>query len=228
MLSLEELFDRGVGGGRCSKWRHYFEIYDRYLTPFRGKACTYLEIGVSQGGSLEILQEYLGPEAKIIGLDIKPECLQWARNGLEVLIGDQASPEFLGQVVAPKGPFDIIIDDGGHVPDQQLVSFMTLWPTLKEGGVYIVEDLHTSYWLGGQASRFGINFYDYARGLVEKLSAYHVDERLMERYALPYEQRASAVTLNNFAAQEIFGIHFYDSVIVFEKRHRKEPLTEWR
>ena len=80
MPSLEELFDRGTGG-RCSKWRHYFEIYDRYLTPFRGKACTYLEIGVSQGGSLEIFQEYLGSEAKIIGLDIKPECLQWARNG---------------------------------------------------------------------------------------------------------------------------------------------------
>jgi hypothetical protein len=227
MLSLEELFDRGTGG-RSSKWRHYFEIYERYFAPFRGKACTYLEIGVSQGGSLEIFKEYLGPDAKVIGLDINPDCLQWARNGLEVLIGDQASPEFMSQVVAPKGPFDLILDDGGHIPDQQLVSFLSLWPTLKEGGIYMVEDLHTSFWLGGQGSRFGINFYDFARGLVEKLSAYHVDERLMERYALAREVRSSSVSFNNFATSEIHGIHFYDSIIVFEKRRRIEPLNEWR
>ena len=228
MPSLEELFDSGAADGRCSKWRHYFEIYERYMGPFRGTACNYLEIGVSQGGSLELFQQYLGPEAKILGIDIKPECKQWERNGIEVLIGDQADPAFLSQAVAPKGPFDIILDDGGHVPDQQLVSFLTLFPILKEGGVYLVEDLHTSFWLGGQGSRFGINFYDFARGLVEKLSAYHVDERLMERYALPREQRQSAVGFENFAASEIFGIHFYDSVIAFEKRRRIEPLTEWR
>jgi hypothetical protein len=227
MPSLEELFDRGTGG-RSSKWRHYFEIYERYFAAYKGTDCTYLEIGVSQGGSLEIFQEYLGPKAKVIGLDINPECKQWERNGLEVLIGDQASPEFLNQMVAPKGPFDVILDDGGHIPDQQLVSFLSLWPTVKEGGIYMVEDLHTSFWLGGQGSRFGINFYDFARGLVEKLSAYHVDERLMERYLLPRDQRASAVAFNNFATSEIFGIHFYDSVIVFEKRRRIEPLNEMK
>jgi hypothetical protein len=226
MPTLEDLFDRGTGG-RCSKWRHYFEIYERYFAKFKDTDCSYLEIGVSQGGSLDIFQEYLGPKAKILGIDVNPECLQWGRNGMEVMIGDQADAAFMGQVAA-KGPFDMIVDDGGHIPDQQLVSFFSLFPTLKDGGVYLVEDLHSSSWLGGQGSRFGINFYDFARGLVEKLSAYHVDQRLLERYALQRDQRQGAVTFENFAITDIFGIHFYDSVIVFEKRKRLEPLNEIR
>jgi hypothetical protein len=227
MPTLEELFDRGTGG-RCTKWRHYFEIYERYLARFKGTDCVYLEIGVSQGGSLDIFREYLGDGARLVGLDVNPDCRQWARDKVDILIGDQADSAFLTEAVIPTGPFDIIIDDGGHIPDQQLVSFLTLFASLKEGGVYLVEDTHSTFWLGGQGSRFGINFYDFARGLVEKLSAYHVDQRLMERYALPYDQRSGAVTFQNFAITDIFGIHFYDSVIVFEKRKRLEPLTELR
>ncbi len=227
MPTLEELFDLGTGG-RCSKWRHYFEIYERYLSRFKDKPCTFLELGVAQGGSLEIFQTYLGPEARLIGVDVNPDCKQWERPGVAVLIGDQSDANFIGGVVAPKGPFDIIIDDGGHVADQQLVSFLTLFPQLKEGGVYLVEDLHTTFWLGAQGSRFGINFYDFARGLVEKLSLYHIDQRLFDRYRAPIEQREGAVTFDNFAVTDIFGIHFYDSVIVFEKRKRVEPSSEIR
>src|ERR1700719_2091673 len=164
MPSLEELFDRGTGG-RCSKWRHYFEIYERYFSRFKGTECAYLEIGVQLGGSLDIFKEYLGDRTRVVGVDLNPECKQWEREGVEILIGDQSDAAFMGGVVVPKGPFDIIIDDGGHIPDQQLVSFLTLFPHLKEGGVYLVEDLHTTFWLGGQTSRFGINFYDFARGL---------------------------------------------------------------
>jgi SAM-dependent methyltransferase len=225
--TLEELFDRGTGE-RCSKWRHYFEIYERYLARFRGTECSYLEIGVAKGGSLDLFQEYLGDRARIVGVDMNPDCKRHARDGIEVLIGDQADPAFMNGAVAPKGPFDIIIDDGGHIPDQQLVSFFALFPQLKEGGIYLVEDLHTTFWLGGQASRFGINFYDFARGLTEKLTLYHVDQRLMERYQTPREQRTGGVSFQNFAASDIFGIHFYDSVIVFEKRKRLEPLSELR
>ena len=227
MLSFEELFDRGTVGG-SSKWRHYFEIYDRYFSKFRGTDCTYLEIGVAKGGSLEIIREYLGPGARIVGVDVNPECKQYERDGIEIVIGDQASPHFMTETIASKGPFDIIIDDGGHIPDQQLVSFLALFQHLKEGGVYLVEDLHTTFWLGAQASRFGINFYDFARGLVEKLTLFHVDQRLMELYQTPRDQRTSKVTMQNFAATDILGIHFYDSVVVFEKRKRLEPLMEIR
>jgi hypothetical protein len=228
MTTLEELFDRGTGG-RCDKWRHYFAIYERYLHKFTGTSCTYLEIGVQRGGSLQIMQDYLGKNARIVGIDIDPACASLAKEGREVHIGDQSDTAFLASVTKQSGPFDIIIDDGSHVADHQIVSFFALFSALKEGGIYIVEDLHTAFWAGGyQASRYGLNFYDFARGLVDKLSLFHGDQRLSERYQQPYERRQGAVVINNFALNDLFGIHFYDSLIVFEKRRRREPLREVR
>ena len=227
MATLEELFDKGTGG-RCDKWRHYFEIYDRYLSKFVGKKCTSLEIGVQMGGSLQLMQEYLGSEARVIGVDIDPACAALRSVGREIYIGNQADAGFIGQLASDCGPFDIIIDDGGHVSDQEIVSFLILFPVLKEGGIYIVEDLHTTFWHGFQDSRYGINFYDFARGLVEKLSLLHIDQRLHGRYRQPLAQREGVVAVNNFAVSDIFAIHFYDSVVVFEKRKRTEPYCETR
>jgi cephalosporin hydroxylase len=228
MATLEELFDKGTGG-RCEKWRHYFEVYERYLQSFKNKPCSYLEIGVQQGGSLQIMAEYLGKQARIVGIDIDPACAELAKEGRVIHIGDQSDAAFLAGVAAASGPFDIIIDDGSHIADHQIVSFFTLFPALKEGGVYIVEDLHTTFWSGDyQASRYGLNFYDFARGLVEKLSLFHIDQRLFERYHQPYAERQGQMVMNNFALNEMFAIHFYDSQIVFEKRRRREPIEERR
>jgi hypothetical protein len=225
MARLEELFDAGTGG-RCIKWRHYFEIYERYLGKFVGTDVRYLEIGVQMGGSLHLMRRYLGEQATIIGVDVNPNCAILAREGLEVHIGSGDDAQFLGHLARERGPFDVIIDDGGHVPDQQLVSFLTLFPSLKEGGIYLVEDLHASFWQEFQNSRYGINFYDFAKGLVEKLSYYHIDHRFHEEFKKPYDQRVHPQKADNFAANEIFGVHFYDSIVVIEKRRRQEPSSE--
>ncbi len=227
MATIEELFDRGTGGN-CHKWRHYLPIYERYLRGFVGTPCTYLEIGVQRGGSLAIMQEYLGPEARIVGVDIDPSCQALRAEGREIYIGDQGDTAFLVGISNACGPFDIIVDDGGHTADQQITSFFALFNTLKNNGIYIVEDLHTSFWQGFQDSRYGINFYDFARGLVDKLSLYHQDRLLFDRYHTPRESRQGSVAINNFALNDIYGIHFYDSIVVFEKRHRIEPLSEKR
>lgn len=227
MSTFEELFDKGTGG-KCDKWRHYFEIYERYLRRFKDKPCTYLEIGVQNGGSLQIVQEYLGSDARVIGLDIDPACAALRENRREIYIGDQADMQFLAEVARKCGPFDIIVDDGGHVADQQIVSFLSLFPWLREGGVYFVEDLHTAFWGGYQASRFGFNFYDFAKGLIEKLSLFHLDQRLLDRYQLPRDSRSEKIEYRNFAASDVFSICFFDSMAVFEKRRRTEPLRERR
>lgn len=225
MATLEELFDRGTGG-RCEKWRHYFEIYERHLHKFVGEPCTYLEIGVRDGGSLQLFQDYLGAGARVIGIDIDPACSALREEGRDIRIGDQADPEFLGKLAKECGPFDVVIDDGCHIADAQIISFLTLFPWLKEGGVYVVEDLHTSFWRGFQSSRYGINFYDFAKGLIEKLSLFHIDPRLSERFRKPRAERKGILGIDNFAVNYIFGISFYDSMVVFEKRRRLEPLSE--
>jgi hypothetical protein len=223
---LEQRFVRGLGG-TCDKWRHYFEIYERHMGRFRNTTCTYLEIGVQRGGSLTLMQEYLGPQAKVVGIDIDPVCAN--TPGHKVYIGDQADAGFLGTVAEDVGPLDIVVDDGGHKPDQQLVSFLTLFPRLRFGGVYIVEDLHCSYWAGFGESRFGINFYDFAKGLTDKMAMWYLDRSFANNRAMkPREERQGSRQMGNFAAEQIFNISFYDSLVAFEKRSIREPLREVR
>jgi hypothetical protein len=147
-LSLNPLyafFAANRGGYPQDKWIHYFPIYDRYLANYRGRPVRVLEIGVFRGGGLEMLRHYLGPDAYLVGIDIDEVALAAASNH-RVEIGDQADPEFLLRVAEKHGPFDIVIDDGGHTMLQQIASVETLFPLLAEAGTYIVEDCHTSYW----------------------------------------------------------------------------------
>ena len=222
--SLKELWESRTDG-RCHKWVHYFEIYERYMSKFRNANPTYLEIGVQQGGSLDLMREYFG-QAKIIGIDIDPSCLQSMANGHDIFIGSQDNTCFLEDVAGKFDGFDIIVDDGGHTANQQITSFVTLFPHLKDGGVYIVEDLHVSqHWVGFQDSVLGINFLDYAKGLADKLSLWHMREDWFHnRYGQPLESRDNnGPKFNNFAVNQIFSISFYDSIIAIEKRAITEP-----
>jgi hypothetical protein len=227
MRALYEIF-LSRDDGRCDKWHHYFHIYERHLAKFRNTAVRYLEIGVQRGGSLSIMREYFGAEAKITGIDVDPLCANLEKEGSKIFIGDQADATFLQRVASDSGPFDVVIDDGGHTPHQQIVSFINLWPHIRVGGVYIVEDLHATFWPSYQQSGFGINFYDFAKGLTDKLSLWHLDPRSTERYRIPPEQRGQALTIQNFATHQIHCIAFYDSMVVFERADITEPQAEVR
>lgn len=226
MTTLKEIWDAGLQG-RCAKWEHYFEIYERYLSKFKGQDINYLEIGVQQGGSLDMIKTYFGEKVKTIGIDFDQNCEAVQDRGHRIFIGDQSNKDFLKTVVDEIGHFDIIIDDGGHTAGQQITSFNSLFPHLRYGGVYLVEDLHCSqYWVGYQHSELGINFLDYAKGLADKLSLYHMREEWFSgRYGVPLEQRGGGhIQYNNFAVNDIFSISFFDSIIAIEKRKMTEPF----
>lgn len=224
-LTLKEIWDAGLDG-RCAKWEHYFEIYERYISNFKNKEVNYLEIGVQAGGSLDMMKTYLGEKANIVGIDIDPSCKQMEQHGHKIYIGDQTDKKFLQDIAIENSGFDIIIDDGGHVSGQQIASFNALFPFLKYGGVYIVEDLHCSqYWIGYQSSELGINFLDYAKGLADKLSLWHMREEWFHyRYSQQLHNRLpNHIRYDNFAVNDIYSINFFDSMVVVEKRRRTEP-----
>ena len=125
---------------------HYFDIYHRHLKRFRGRAVKVVEFGVSLGGSAQMWREYFGPRAQLYGIDRDRRCKQWEAPWFQVFIGDQADRAFLHQVAQQIGRVDIVIDDGGHHPDQQIATFEEFYPLIKPGGVFLIEDLHTSYW----------------------------------------------------------------------------------
>lgn len=138
---LEMYFDNNLEGPGIWKWRHYFPIYERHFSRFRGRPVRILEIGIYSGGSLGMWQNYFGPDCQIIGMDIEPACRAYASKNIQVEIGDQADRKFWQQFREKVPPVDIIIDDGGHLPMQQRVTLEELLGHLNPGGVYLCEDI---------------------------------------------------------------------------------------
>lgn len=196
-------------GRMMHKWLHYFEIYERHLAPFRGTAPRVLEIGVSHGGSLQMWRRYLGHRSRIVGIDLDPRVAALSEPGIDVLVGDQSDAGFLDEVADCTGGFDVVIDDGSHVPQHQLASLEALWPRLADGGVYIVEDLHSNYWpeYDGGRGRPG-TFVEVVKSLIDDVHAFHSREPGFEP---------------THWTRELDGIHVYDSVVVLDKRARVEP-----
>ncbi|MBK1643678.1 hypothetical protein CKO25_03180 [Thiocapsa imhoffii] len=144
------------------KWHHYIPLYHRYFSPYRGLKIRFLEIGVSQGGSLQMWRNYFGDDAIIFGIDINPECMAFNGQAGQVRIGSQVDEHFLESVVAEMGGLDIVLDDGSHQMKHIPVTLNYLFPHLNYGGIYMIEDLHTAYWrkLGG-GYRAKMNFFLY-------------------------------------------------------------------
>jgi len=135
----------------------FVKHYAAHFGHLRGKNINLLEIGVKNGASLKMWQEYF-PTIHITGIDILPKCKQYEKDNITIYIGDQNSEGFLQQVGIGKGDFDIIIDDGSHRWNSQIEGFKTLFPYLKSGGIYVIEDLHTSF--VGVGNREGDNIYN--------------------------------------------------------------------
>src|SRR4051812_46832121 len=109
------------------KWTHYFDIYDRHFNKYRNKEIVLLEIGVFQGGSLQMWKNYFGSKAKIFGIDVDPRCKQLEEEDIKIFIGSQSNRSFLRQVKEQIPPVDILIDDGGHTMTQQIVTYEELF-----------------------------------------------------------------------------------------------------
>ena len=197
-------------GRLMQKWHHYFDIYHRHFQFFRGRSPVVLEIGVFHGGSLQMWKKYFGPGAQIVGIDIDPRCRDLEEDGIRVLIGNQADRGFLAGVREQVPHIDIVIDDGGHTMPQQITSFEELYSHIQPNGIYLCEDLHTSYApnFNGGYRREG-TFIEYAKGLVDRLHAWYTFEP--ERFAVDELTRTT------------YALHFYDSVLVVEKKPIREP-----
>jgi len=198
---------------RLHKWNHYFDIYERHLSRFRGKNLVMLEIGVFGGGSLDMWRAYLGTEAKIIGIDINPECKQYESDGIEIFIGSQDDSTLIDKILKKYPNISIVLDDGSHVMQHMNASFELLYHHLDPNGVYIVEDTHTCYWPEYQGGlRQENSFIENVKNKIDELNAVHT---------------RSAVAVSKFT-KSTDSICIYDSIVVFEKRPqgiRQAPIT---
>jgi hypothetical protein len=170
-----------------------------------------LEIGVYRGGGLDLWQRFLGPDARLVGLDIDEVAVRSVNGRFVVVLGDQEDPELLRSIMREHGPFDIVIDDGGHAMRQQIVSVETLFPLLNDNGVYLVEDTHTSYW-----QEFGGALHDPATFI--EWSKRRIDDM--------HSRHSSEIDRMTIWASHLDGLHIYDSMVVLDKRERFRSFNE--
>lgn len=187
------------------KWLHYFDIYERHFSRFRDKPIRMLEIGVFKGGSLQMWQNYFHKDSTIVGIDINPECKAHEGGNVHVRIGSQVDRKFLRKVITEFGPFDIILDDGSHDNQHVVNTFEMLYTHTSENGVYMVEDMHTSYWpnYGGGLRAKG-SMIEYFKKKIDEINAVHVKENYP---ATNFTRSTDSMT-------------FYDSILVLEKRRQ--------
>jgi hypothetical protein len=151
-------------------------------------------------------RDYFGFRSKITGVDIDPRCTVAEADGITVIIGDQEDPDLLTRL----GSADVVIDDGGHSMAQQIATLEGMWPQLADGGTFITEDVHTSYWpsCGGGYRRAG-TFAEYCKTMIDRVNAW---------------QSQDPALLPDMWTRTLAGMHVYDGIIVFDKQARAEPL----
>ena len=208
---LSHVFASHVGR-LAHKWDHYLDIYDKHLADRRGKPFRMLEIGVFHGGSLELWRRYFGDEAILFGIDIDPECADRVDPPNQVRIGSQDDPIFLRKTVTEMGGLDVVLDDGSHVGRHQWASFRTLWPLLPVGGLYIIEDTHSSYWPSHEG---GYGRRNSGIGLAKQL--------IDDQHGWYHDKGHVLASPNEFGA-----IHVYDSMVFIEKANRPPPVETLR
>ncbi|MBY4891718.1 class I SAM-dependent methyltransferase [Rhodobacteraceae bacterium N5(2021)] len=212
-MGVNEQYFWSNEGTAIDKWHSYLPVYDRYFAPFRDKVPRMLEIGVQNGGSMQMWRDYFGPDAVLFGIDIEPECAKL--NGLagQVRIGSQADRAFLKSVIDEMGGVDIVLDDGSHQMSHIRASLQTLMPLLSENGLYFIEDLACSYWgsFGGGRGRPGTTL-EMAKDLIDDMHHWYHDGH---------------VNWPEFKNM-IGGMHIHDQILLLDKASVPEPKRTMR
>jgi hypothetical protein len=190
-------------GRPALKWKHYFPVYERHMARYVNRPVTIIEIGCGDGGSLQLWKQYLGPNARIVGIDINPQCKTYEEDQISVRIGGQADEKLLASVLREFGTPDIVLDDGSHVMKDQIETFRYLYPRTNPHGLYIVEDVHTSYMprFGGGLRKEG-TFIEMCKELIDELGS--------------QTGGPEAAPPTDFTRSTL-SIQFHDSVVVFER-----------
>jgi hypothetical protein len=223
-MSIKQLYQEHKGK-ISDKWTLYLAEFDRLFLPYQNKNVRLLEIGIQNGGSLEIWAKYFGNAKAIVGCDIDAKCgqLRYDDDRIVVIAGDANSLDCQKRIIQCAPQFDIIIDDASHKSGDIIRSFSKYFPYLDDCGLYIVEDLHCSYWNdfeGGLHNPFSsISFF---KRLVDIVNYEHWRNEnprinLYKEFIKKYE-----LELNDSILAGIHSVEFINSLCVIKKLTREE------
>ena len=228
--TLKELY-ANHRGKVSDKWEIYIAEYDRLFQPYRDQPVSVLEIGIQNGGSLEIWNKFFANTQKIVGCDINPSCaqLQFDDPRIAVIVCDANTTEAEQQILAQAGKFDLIIDDGSHQSSDIVRSFSRYFPHLNDGGVYIAEDLHCSYWKdfdGGIFQPYSpIAFF---KRLADTVNHEHWGVETSRSELLESFNRKYELCLQEEVLAHIHSIEFVNSLCIIRKENPEKNILGLR
>ena len=203
-----------AGTDKASNYHNYTEIYAKYFGPLKNQSIKFLEIGILRGNSVKLWESYF-KNAELHFIDITLDAVEYKPQRAQYHIANQESPEDLDLFVNKAGgQFDIIIDDGGHTMKQQIVSFESLFPYLKNGGMYIIEDLHTSYWENYGGGKHPGTAVEFLKKLIDEVNFVGATSRRASHRNID----APVLKGASIYSTQIESIHYYDSVAIIIKR----------
>jgi len=186
----------------------YFQAYEEIFNKYVGKKITFVEVGVLHGGSLFMWREYFGKEARIIGIDLHPKAKELEKYGFEIYIGSQSDESFWKDFFAKVGKIDILLDDGGHGNDQQIITLVESIHNTNDDGIIVIEDVHASY-----MKRFGNpskhSFVNYSKYLINVVNSRFPDTKVKK---------------NDFK-NKIYSVSFYESIVAIKINSKKSIET---
>lgn len=193
----------------------YAQHYQRHFAEMRKRRITILEIGIggysdpkAGGESLRMWKSFF-PKAQVVGLDISDKSAHQTSR-IKTFCGSQTDTEFLERVIREIGQPDIIIDDGSHLNQDVIQSFSILFPKLKEGGFYCIEDLQTSYWTEVNGQK-----WDGSEDLNAEGTSVNFLKSLID--CLNYEEFMDPEYKPTYFDRHIVAIHFYHNLAIIKK-----------
>jgi predicted O-methyltransferase YrrM len=226
--SLLEIHQR-KSGKMSDKWEAYFPVYERLLAPMRAERVTMLEIGVQNGGSLDVWGEYFPNAEHIVGCDINPRCddLWYDDRRINVVVGNACMAETRDRITAYAPAFDIVIDDGSHVSSDIVQAFLIYFPLLKPGGVFVVEDTHAVYRAvpgGGVLSQTSAQ--QFFKGIAELTNLEHWKDQLHPQTLLSTFFPKPGSFPGWLLEGQVLGVEFLNSMVVIRKSTRPALLGQ--
>jgi hypothetical protein len=215
METLRQIYESHQGR-LLNKWDHYIDVYDKYFHEYRDKEIVFLEIGIAHGGSLQMWRRYFGEKAKIIAVDVNEECKKFAEPNTIIYIGSQEDENFLADLKSKIPKVDILLDDGGHTMSQQITTFKSLFTHVKEDGLYVCEDIHTSYWkdyYGGYKKKG--TFIEFSKNFIDYIHGWHAEPKVKK-------------DMFNYITESVYALHYYDSMLIMEKKPMTPPKNTFR
>lgn len=238
MNYLKQLYQQHEGKS-SDKWDIYLDVYDELFFERRSNVSSFLEIGVQNGGSLEIWSRYFASAQHLVGCDINPDCakLNYDNPSIEVVIGNSSTVEIKEKILSISSAFDVIIDDGSHVSSDIIKSFLLYFPLIADDGIYIIEDLHASYW----ESFEGGLYYPYSSmSFLKKLADVPNQEhwgvkRDAKDYLSPFYRFYNCESIDSVDYSTIHSVTFVNSLCIIKKKKSESNIlgsrhiagTEW-